>query len=268
MITIEQLLQHSSGVFDVDNDPVPGFNGSTYTEYVMEKDPTHQFTTDEMIHQLIINNLSYFAPGTNYHYSNTGYAILGEIIERVYSTKSGSAKTYDDYLKTYVTGPTTPVPVDIHFPVRADNVILPLPHVEGLILLPGKTERYSDYNMSGQVAEGNGYGTMAALNTYIRSLMKAENVLKPETVKLMQTDVSSGNANYGLGCSITPIGYGHNGARIGYLSQMAYDPITDVSVVALLPIWDLTKGNDSFIKCFNALTGATSAARKTLGYPK
>lgn len=29
-ITIEQLLQHSAGVFDVDNDEVEGYNGMTY----------------------------------------------------------------------------------------------------------------------------------------------------------------------------------------------------------------------------------------------
>ncbi len=267
-ITIEQLLQHSAGVYDVDNDPVPGFDGMSFTEYVITKNPAHPFTTDEMIQQLIIHKLSYFAPGTQYHYSNTGYAILGEIIKRVYSTKSGSAKTYGDYLIDFVTGPKTPVPLDIHFPVRADDTVLPKPRVEGLVLLPGKTEKYADYNMSGQIAEGNGYGTMAAINTYIRSLMKGQNVLKPETVKIMQTSVSSANAGYALGCTFRlNHGYGHNGARIGYLSVMAYDPATDVSVVALLPLWDLTKGGTSFQTCFEAMYDATYAARAALGYP-
>ena len=267
-ITIEQLLQHSAGVYDVDNDPVPGFNGMSFTEYVITNNPAHEFTTDEMIQQLISHKLSYFAPGTQYHYSNTGYAILGEIIKRVYSTKSGSAKTYGDYLIDFVTGPKTPVPLAIHFPVRADDTVLPKPRVEGLILLPGKTEKYADYNMSGQIAEGNGYGTMAALNTYIRSLMKGQNVLKPETVKIMQTSVSSGNSGYALGCTFKlNHGYGHNGARIGYLSVMAYDPATDVSVVALLPLWDLTNDKTSFQACFEAMYDATYAARAALGYP-
>jgi D-alanyl-D-alanine carboxypeptidase len=267
-ITIEQLLQHSAGVFDVDNDPVPGFNGKTFTEATQLADPTHQFTTEEMIHQLIINNLSYFAPGTGYHYSNTGYAILGKIIERVYSVKSGSAKTYGDYLKDYVVGPNAPVPVAIHFPVRADDTVLPSPRVEGLELQPGQAIKYGDYNMSAQVGEGNGYGTMAALNTYTRSLMKGQNVLKTETVTIMQTDGSSANPTHGLGCTLTKnLGYGHNGARIGNLSLMAYDPLTDVSIVVYLPLWDLTNGLDSFTKCFEAMYDAAYAARATLGYP-
>lgn len=48
-ITIEQLLQHRAGVFDVDNDPVPGFNRLSYTEVTQQADPTHQFTTEEMV---------------------------------------------------------------------------------------------------------------------------------------------------------------------------------------------------------------------------
>jgi D-alanyl-D-alanine carboxypeptidase len=71
-ITIEQLLQHSAGVFDVDNDLVPGYDGETYTDYVLKFDPMHQFTTDEMVNVLTQKNLSYFAPGNGYHYSNTG----------------------------------------------------------------------------------------------------------------------------------------------------------------------------------------------------
>ncbi|GAA4471072.1 hypothetical protein GCM10023189_60900 [Nibrella saemangeumensis] len=267
-ITIEQLLQHSAGVFDVDNDPVPGFNGMSFTEATQNADPTHQFSTDEMVAQLIKNNLFYFEPGTGYHYSNTGYSMLSKIIERVYTTKSGSAKTYGDYLKDYVVGPTALVPVTVHFPIRADDTVLPSPRVEGTVLLPGKVEKYGDYNMSAQVGEGNGYGTMGALNTYIRSLMKGQNVLKPETVKLMQTNVSTANAEYALGTNFRKnLGYGHNGARIGNLALMAYDPQTDVSIVVYLPLWDLTQGNTSFIKCFEALYEAAYAARTTLGYP-
>jgi len=86
-ITIEQLLQHSAGVYDVDNDEVPNCGGASFVEYTFILDPTHQFTIDELVEQVTINNLSYFAPGTDYHYSNTGYSILAEIIARVYSAQ-------------------------------------------------------------------------------------------------------------------------------------------------------------------------------------
>ncbi len=114
-ITIEQLLQHSAGVYDVDNDPVPGYNGMGYVPYRLSQDPNHQFSSAELVEQNVIHNLSYFAPGTaNYHYSNTGFTILSETIARVYTYRSGSNKTYGDYLRDYIYGDTAPVPLMIN----------------------------------------------------------------------------------------------------------------------------------------------------------
>ncbi len=266
-ITIEQLLQHSAGVYDVDNDPVPGYDGQSYTEYTQGLDPNHQFTAEELVDPLVRFKLSFFAPGTGYHYSNTGYTILGSIIARVYSIKSGSPKTYEDYLRDHIVGPGTAVPVALHFPVRANDTAMPAPYATGTERLPGKTILYGDYNMSAQVAEGNGYGSPASLNTFMRKLMKGENVLTPETVHVMQSNVSAKNPNYALGCFYTKnMGFGHNGARCGTLSLAMYDPATDVSVVAYINLVDLTKGNESFIACLKAIYGAAWGGRAALGY--
>lgn len=269
-ITIEQLLQHSAGVYDVDNDSVPGLNGETYTNYVQTRDSTHQFTTEELIKPLIDHQLKYpFSPGAGYNYSNTGYAILSRIIERVYSARSGSAKTYADYLYDHITGPASRVPIPVSFPYRADDQLLPQPSVASLIRNSSKWGvGFGPVNVSAHVAEGNGYGTMAALNKYIRSLMRGENVLNPQSVKLMQTSTSSANAEYGLGCDrFNNLGYGHNGAIAGYLSLMAYDPATDVSVVAMLPLWDFRKGEILPEACFLHMYYAAYAAKAALGYP-
>jgi D-alanyl-D-alanine carboxypeptidase len=102
--------------------------------------------------------------------------------------------------------------------------------------------------------------------------MKGQNVLSPETVKLMQT----GNGNtffpsYRLGTILFHnLGYGHNGERTGYLSLMAYDPLTDVSVVAFISLVDKTQGvngDDSFKKTFLSIYHAAWDARAALGYP-
>lgn len=273
-ITIRQLLQHSAGVYDVDNDTIPELNDS-YVNYQLIRDSTHQFTAEEMLKPIIDGKTrvpNYFAPGNGYHYSNTGYVILSRIIERVYSLKSGQAKTYADYLHDHITGPASRVPLPISFPYRADDVQLPEPNVASVIRrASGRVDGFGRVNMSGHVGEGNGYGTMSALNTYVRSLMQGQNVLQPQTIKLMQTDVSAANPSYGLGTSQrTNLGYGHNGAIAGYLTTMTYDPATGVSVVAMLPLWDLTQGpngNTSFEKCFGAMYDAAYAVRSALGYP-
>jgi hypothetical protein len=56
-------------------------------------------------------------------------------------------------------------------------------------------------------------------------------------------------------------------ALVIYLAVMAYDPLKDVSVATYLPLWDLTDGRRSFMKCFNGTNDVTYAARKSLGYP-
>jgi len=267
-ITIEQLLQHSAGVYDLGNDTVPGCGSMSYVEYMEQQDPNHQFSSTELVNQLTINNLYYFIPGANHHYSNTGFTILSEIIARVYSFRRGQTKLYSDYLYDYITGSSTPVPVTVKFPYLASDKQMPSPNTSSIKYYPGGiSTTITDANMSAYVAEGNGLGTFADLNTYIRSLMKGANVLNASTVNLMKTDISPGSTVYGLGCSyFANLGYGHNGATHGYLSLMVYDPTIDVSLIVLLPVWDLTNGMTSFMECFNAVSGAGYAARTALGY--
>ncbi|MEO6813957.1 MAG: serine hydrolase domain-containing protein, partial [Ginsengibacter sp.] len=268
-ITIEQILQHAAGIFDVDNDPVPGYNGLSYSQSIHKSNPTHQFTTSEMVKLLTEKHLSYFKPGEGYHYSNTGYSILAEIIKRVYSEKAGSDKTYADYMEDYIIGHNASVPLSkIHFPVLATDISLPDPHIISTMIEPTGPEKYDKYNLTAQIGEGNGYGTMEQLNKFIRTLMKGQNVLKPATIRLMQTDVSAANPDYGLGCVyVKNIGYGHSGARLGCLNLMAYDPDYDVSVVVMIPLYDFRNGNASFMTCVNSLSDAAYAAREVLGYP-
>ncbi len=266
-ITIEQLLQHSAGVYDVDNDPVPGCGGVSYVEYTFSLDPSHQFTAEELVNQVTINDLYYFPPGTDHHYSNTGYTILSEIIARVYSAQAKNDKTYADYLYDYVTGPNSAVPVDVHFPWEATDVSLPDPHLCGYLYFGSEVFVYDESNMSAHVAEGNGYSNYEEMNTYIRTLMKGQNVLEPETVTLMQTDTSPGNPGYGLGCThTTNLGYGHNGCIRGYFSIMVYDPDHDVSIIASLPTVDMSS-EQNFYTSFMTMYDAAWKAREILGYP-
>lgn len=81
-ITIRQILSHRAGIFDVFNDPVPKtskepYAGRTYGEYMTQfSGPDHQFTVDELAGVLSADHLSFFKPGTDYHYSDTGYNLL------------------------------------------------------------------------------------------------------------------------------------------------------------------------------------------------
>ncbi len=263
LITIEQLLRHSAGVYDVDNDVVPGCGGESYTSWKSEQEPEHQFTVEEMVGQAALHQLSYFAPDEGYHYSNTGYAMLAEIVARVYSHYMGEPKTLSDFLyELNVVGP------DIRFPNLATDTALPEPFLPGTIYVAGSDPIViSNYNMSAQVGEGNGYGTLPALNRHIRSTLKGEGVLNADMARLMRTNSSTHKADYAMGCTFAPeFGFGHNGARIGNLAFMGYRPDIDVSMAAFLPLWDYTDGSDSWTLCYLAMYEAASHALSALGY--
>ncbi|RCH53787.1 hypothetical protein DJ568_16250 [Mucilaginibacter hurinus] len=78
-ITIRQLLSHRAGIFDVTNTPIPDtvkapYAGQDYTEYLQAiKGDTYTFEFLDLIGVAARHKLSYFKPGSAYHYSNTGY---------------------------------------------------------------------------------------------------------------------------------------------------------------------------------------------------
>jgi CubicO group peptidase (beta-lactamase class C family) len=82
-ITIRHLLAHTSGI-------------KSYTELkrVMEDEPEREFNHQEML-DMVQNEPLAFEPGTAHAYSNTGYYLLGMIIENV-SAASGCAYMHDD----------------------------------------------------------------------------------------------------------------------------------------------------------------------------
>lgn len=67
-ITVRELLDHSSGLFDYSF--APGF------------DPGATYTPAQLI-ALGVAQTPYFAPGAGFHYSSTNYIVLGEIVHQL-----------------------------------------------------------------------------------------------------------------------------------------------------------------------------------------
>lgn len=268
-ITIEQLLQHTAGIYDLANDPMPGCNGMTYVDYNLMIDPDHQFSAEELVEQLVINELYSFVPGTDWSYSNTGYTILSEIIARVYSAHAGEDKTYSDYIYDKITGANTPVPIDSWFPCSSDDVSMQEPYSRGFVYYDSESEPeiVDELNMSANISEGNGYSSFVELNRFIRTLMRSENVLSASSVDLMQNDVSNMQENYSLGCmNKGTLGFGHDGCILGYSSLMLYDPVCDISLIVLIPMSNI-ESEEKFFAAFLAIYEAASRSREALGYP-
>ncbi|MDZ7742231.1 MAG: serine hydrolase domain-containing protein [Bacteroidota bacterium] len=243
-ITILQLLQHKAGVFDVSNEIIPDtvsaevpYKGANYLEWVMEQDYTHTFTFDELVAVNALCGLFYFEPATGYHYSNTGYSILGKIIERV------SGMSYSDFVTTHIIH--TMNLTHSSMPWMGTDLQIPEPFAPGYIIMPEEIN-CTESNISGNVAEGNLITTPYDLAHFLRSLIRGEGVLSTATVNdLMLTPLIPPDTvtKYTCGISYTDnLGYGHNGAHEGYLSLMATDPETDYTVVVFTNTWNIEKG--------------------------
>lgn len=86
-VTISQLIHHSSGIPDYEEALELG--SARYSE-LMGK-PNIEFILDSARTKSLD-----FAPGTKYHYSNTGYILLGKIIERA------SGSSYENFVQRTV----------------------------------------------------------------------------------------------------------------------------------------------------------------------
>jgi D-alanyl-D-alanine carboxypeptidase len=88
-IRVRHLLQHTSGLYDYAED-------KTFQAFVVSH-PRHRWTRAEQIRFAMTHGRPLFRPGTEQAYSDTGYILLGEMLERL--TGRGLAAAYRQLLR-------------------------------------------------------------------------------------------------------------------------------------------------------------------------
>lgn len=234
-MTIKMLLQHRAGVFDITNTIVPAtvnqpYAGKIYPEYIrsLPGENLHTFTFDELIGIISANDLYYFTPGQDFHYSNTGYNVLGKIIERA------SGMSYSDFIKTRF---FEPLQLNNTIAVwKGTDITIPSPEIRSYLNFNEGDTNTTEDNMSGHVAEGNIISTPEDLAKWIKLLITGQAGVSPENVALMEIVLPAGKliGTYGLGLVYTEgLGYGHDGGHLSYISFMRYNPVNDITIVML-----------------------------------
>ena len=247
-ITIRELLEHRAGVFDLANTNIPEsvqqpYAGMHYESYITDEpgEQEHQFTFEELIGVVSVNQIFTESPGVRFAYSDTGYTILGKIVEEV------SGKRYHDFIHDNF---FAPYGLERSLmPYLGNDLTMPSPFIGGDIwydnhYYSGSSEGiHSTFNnVSARVAEGNLVTTLENLNQWVRGWLAGNMGLTPETVAMMTDVIPTGESHeyYGLGTVYTPgLGYGHNGAILGYFTIMRYDPESDIAVTSIINIWNL-----------------------------
>lgn len=202
-ITLRMLLNHTSGVFNYTEDEP--FVLALFT------DTSRVWTPAELI-AVAARHEPLFPPGTDWHYSNTNYVIVGTILERV--TKTPLQKLIKDRIAT---------PLGLRNTYLATSAAFTGPHLHGIIpagvLGPDPVDTTA-WTPSWAWAAGALVSTTADLQTFYRALMRGR-LLHGRQLQAMTTVVPLGDgAGYGLGLLTLDTGcavqWGHDGGMPGY----------------------------------------------------
>ena len=214
-VTLRQLLSHTSGL--------PEYLDGPDIEQVAIKPATF-----EQLMARIAGKPLDFAPGSRWSYSNTGYILLGRVIEIV------SHESYRHYVQTHLLDPAGMT----HTFTVADETHLPKV-ATGYRHRKGQIERTSPISDTFGWSAGFLVSAVDDLEKWNRALMHGK-IVTPADYALMSTSVKTtqrGDAGYGFGLFVDSIDdqprIGHTGGQFGFTAANEYFPKQDVQIIAL-----------------------------------
>lgn len=208
-ITLRHLLGHTSGIPNYTNTPDIGRISSW------------QATPEELV-KLVQDKPLEFQPGAQMLYSNTGYVLLGMVIEKA------SGTPYAEFLKQNLFDP-----LGMKDSGYDENALILPQRVAGYSRGPRGLVNASYVDMTTPFAAGALYSTVDDLLRWERALFSSK-VLSAAALKKMTTE---GKGHYGMGLSLVEEAgrkvIQHGGAIPGFNSMLAYYPSSNVVVIAL-----------------------------------
>ncbi len=208
-ITIEELLTHTSGIYNYTNDG--GFMKNEITKPA----------TREKIMALFRNKPLDFSPGTGWNYSNSGYCLLGYIIEDV------TKKTYEQAVRKYIFTPLHMTHSGFDFTDLKSNE-----KATGYFKLNDKeTVAAPIVDSSVSFSAGAIYSTTGDLYLWHKALEK-NMILSKEQQERAYTPVKN---NYGYGWGIDSTEgkrrVSHGGGIPGFTTNISRVPEDDICIV-------------------------------------
>jgi D-alanyl-D-alanine carboxypeptidase len=202
-ITLRMLLNHTSGLYDIADDP------TLRAEFAAN--PTRQWTPREVL-RFALSHPPLFPPGSSYAYSNTGYVLLGLVIE------AATGKPLDEVLRERLVQP-----LRLRATSFPSGTGLPEPAAHGYELRDG---RFVELTYNPSIAWGTGHivSSVADLSTFFAGLMKSR-LFPAALLKQMKAGPAPKTgwiAGLGLLTTRTPCGvaYGHGGDIPGWHDEV------------------------------------------------
>ena len=231
-ITVEMLLNHTSGIPEYNQEPA-------YISYLLQH-PDHYFDPEDYLKYIDQKPLT-FAPGTKYSYRNTNYVLLAlmtdaitgdhaQFIREVIFKPLGLTNTFYRGDAGYLNYPTL---VNSYWDRHADGII------ENASLLQRN-------NVLSLVGDDGIVATPVDAVKFLKGLMEGKLISSSslERMKSWAKD-SKGNPTYGLGLDhstfVGHIGFGHSGGGIGAGCQLYYFPESNVYIFTAINLGTVTE---------------------------
>ncbi|HET7275618.1 MAG TPA: serine hydrolase domain-containing protein, partial [Longimicrobiaceae bacterium] len=238
-VTIHHLLNHTSGVKSYTSVP-------EWLE-LMPLEMTHE----EML-EVFKDEPVDFAPGDDWSYNNSGYYMLGMVIESV------TDQTYAEYLEEEFYEP-----LGLEGTVYCGEARLIENRAEGYVVEDGEIYNDPPIDMTQPYSAGSLCSTVVDLTRWARLLASGE-VVSPASYRTMTTPTRLNDGTehpYGYGLFTGTLegepSIAHGGGINGFISYLAYYPEADVSVAVL-----------SNSQSANSSAIAQEIARRVLGLPE
>lgn len=254
-ITLRNLLQHTSGLPEYAAEfgatPKPG-QVDTHAEHV------RWGIAD--IHEVVRNVLTVpadFEPGARWAYSNTNYAIVGMVIEKLTGGSLG-----EEIARRVI----EPLDLrDTYYPDAAETDIRG-PHPVGYAVFGGDRVDYTRQNVSVAGAAGAMVSTGADLNRFFTALLNGELVPPAQLAEMKRTvplEVSGPPAGYGLGLMQRrlPCGkdsWGHGGDIDGFETRGGVTEDGRAVTVSINQVPETAQPTADVMKVVDAALCATS----------
>ncbi|MFV8325216.1 serine hydrolase domain-containing protein [Flavobacterium sp. ZS1P14] len=214
-ITIKHLLTHTSGIYEILRDPV-AFNGGTKPR------------SKEQMLSFFINKPLDFDPGTHYSYCNSGYMLLGMIIEKV------TGKPYEQVVKDFILKPLGMKHSGFDFAglQNPDKAVGYTKYTKTI------KEASIPWDSTATYSAGSLYSTVDDLYKWHKGLLNNK-VYNKTSLKKATTPFLEG---YGLGCWIDTIDnkkvVSHGGNILGFTGYFGRIQEEDVSIIILNNIFN------------------------------
>lgn len=196
-ITVEQLLMHRSGIYNLTDSTFLSWNTKAKSE-------------KELL-AMIEGYPSNFTPGSKYEYSNSNYILLTFILQNVFK------KHYKDLLTQYITKPLGLKDTYVSYKANSGK------NETYSYTFADKWEKEPDTDLSIALGAGSIVSTTADLAVFSHSLFTGK-ILSAKSVEQMKTLKD----NYGYALTRVPFydkkGYGHTGGIDGCRSSLFYFP--------------------------------------------